>query len=719
MKKACLAATALAASALTGMIGSGTAIAAAPAACSLLKGPVRHIVYLQFDNTHFIRDVPSVPSDMEQMPTLYNFLVDNGVLGTANHTQLISHTADGILNSITGLYPDRVGSAISNSFGYYSTDGSVGFASDFVYWTDTVSAAGGDPGDNAPVLITDTGKNTPAPWVAFTRAGCDFGAVALADMELENNSSDIINVFGANSPEYQEARSNYDAGVADFEGISVHCAQNSTICAANASHARPDLLPDEPGGYAGYQALFGSKYVVPAITGGRQTSLTDLEGAPIAYTDVYKGTTTVTPGFPGFDGMFPKVTLSYVAQMLEAGIPVVYGYLSDAHDDHQPGDAHAYGPGESGFVAQLKDYDRGWQLFFKRLRNDGINPGNTLFVITVEEGDHFVGSSGAPSRCDGVTVPCTYAAIGEVNADQRRLVYTEHQNDTQFDSHYDMAPAVYVEGQPAAESAVVRQLETDLAATTAPDPLQGGRSIPLFQRMADQNEMKLLHMITADPLRTPSFTPFAQEDFYVTSYDPTATPPVCTGDFSDCVYESPGYAWNHGGFQNKIATTWLGMAGPGVLHRGMDTTTWTDHVDIRPTVLSLAHLSDDYQHDGRIIAEQLETSALPISIETNVAAFEQLAATYKQLTAPFGAVGVASLVYATQNVATPDSSTHNAYVSTIQSFTTQRDALAAAIRGYIDNAEFHGAVFDAHVAAEYTRQAKALIQQMHSLASGQ
>ena len=534
-------------------------------------------------------------------------------------------------------------------------------------------------------------------------------------MELENNTSDVVNVFGAGSPEATLAASNYDAGVADFQGIAVHCARGSSICGSSA-HASTDSLPDEPTGYTGYQALFGSLYTVPAITGGKQTSLNDLEGAPIQYDDYYKGQTTLTPGFPGFNGLFPKVTLSYVAQMLEAGIPVVYGYLSDAHDDHDPANAHAYGPGEAGFVAQLKDYDMGWKLFFQRLAKDGINKQNTLFVITVEEGDHFSGSAGSPQHCDGVTTPCTYKAIGEIDADQRRLVFTERNNSTQYDSHFDMAPAVYIEGQPGPETSTVRQLEVDLGATTAPNPLLNGKTIPLFQRFADQNEMALLHMVTADPLRTPSFTPFAQDDYYVTSYNPTATPPACTGDFSDCVYEAPAFAWNHGGFQAQIATTWLGMVGPGVKQMGMDKTTWTDHVDIRPTILSLAHLTDDYEDDGRIITEQLETSVLPIAIETNVNAYQALGRAYKQLTAPFGQVGVDSLTYATANVITADATAHQNYVTAIQAFTAQRNSLASTIRTYIDNAAFNGGPFDTKTANGYSKQAEALIAQMHTLA---
>jgi hypothetical protein len=33
--------------------------------------------------------------------------------------------------------------------------------------------------------ITGQPKNAPAPWVPYTRAGCDFGAVALANVVLE------------------------------------------------------------------------------------------------------------------------------------------------------------------------------------------------------------------------------------------------------------------------------------------------------------------------------------------------------------------------------------------------------------------------------------------------------------------------------------------------------------------------------------------------------
>ena len=50
------------------------------------------MVYVKFDNVHFTRDNPNVPSDLEQIPNLLNFIKQNGALDTGDHTVLISHT---------------------------------------------------------------------------------------------------------------------------------------------------------------------------------------------------------------------------------------------------------------------------------------------------------------------------------------------------------------------------------------------------------------------------------------------------------------------------------------------------------------------------------------------------------------------------------------------------------------------------------------------------
>ncbi len=82
--------------------------------------------------------------------------------------------------------------------------------------------------------------------------------------------------------------------VADFEGIAIHCAQNSVVC-GRSPKARPDVLTDEPGGYDGFLALYGNKYVAPAINNGLPYVL-DLDGNHIA-----DSSTPPNDGFPGFD----------------------------------------------------------------------------------------------------------------------------------------------------------------------------------------------------------------------------------------------------------------------------------------------------------------------------------------------------------------------------------------------------------------------------------
>ncbi|HET9255065.1 MAG TPA: hypothetical protein VFO16_07670, partial [Pseudonocardiaceae bacterium] len=451
------------------------------------------MVYLTFDNVHFSRDNPNVPSDLEQMPHLLNFLTSNGTLDTNHHTPLIAHTGTDILSQLTGLYGDHMGQPISNSYRYFNPSGTSNPGVTFAYWTDGVfDPSTVTPSDAAPTMVTPQGKIAPAPWVPFTRAGCDVGSVAAANTILENVGPDVPKVFGANSPEAAEASADSNLATTDFVGIGVHCAQDSSRCAG--PNAKPDLLPDEPGGYTGYQGLFGAQYVNPVIS----------PAGPVKTVD---GTTTITdsqgrPGFPGFDGMSAANTLGYVAAMQEAGIPVTFGYISDAHDRHPTGGA--YGPGEAGYVQALKDYDSAFGAFFDRLSRDGINSSNTLFVVTADENDHFVGGAPSPAGCDGVHTPCTYSQIGEINANVRGLLATQQNITTPFQVHSDSAPNFYLDGNPARDATITRTFEHAVSRLTAINPLTSNTD-HFATSFADSVGMKLLHMITGDPARTPTF----------------------------------------------------------------------------------------------------------------------------------------------------------------------------------------------------------------------
>src|SRR2546421_1029102 len=729
---ACLVAADLAAGQVRFNAGPTRAAASPAATCQLgtKAGAIKHVIYLQFDNTHYMRDNPSVASDLEQMPHLLDFLKSNGTLFTNDHTILISHTAGGILSTQTGLYPDRHGVNVSNSYFYFDPSHNPAFSSAFKYWTDLVDDTAGvnDPLTN---MVTDGEKNTPAPWVPFTRAGCDFGAISLANIELENTGTgpfgDMSQAFGTGSPEWNDAVISNAApfgtalrakALTDYVGIAVHCAKGGGICTQNAptlANSRPDKLPDEPGGYLGYLALYGAKYVNPAITGGN-ACVNNTEGQPV--TDPFGQC-----GFPGFDGAFAKNTLGYLAQMQEAGIPITWGYISDAHDNHtsafpapfNPNFPRASGPGEADYAAQLKAYDDAFAAFFQRLKNDGIDQSNTLFMVTVDEGDQFAGGIGIPqsdgtlgyshTNCSWTTTPaCPSNQIGEVNLNLR----TKLGNST-FQVHSDSAPTVYVNGQPPRTDPTLRNLERSFAGLNAIDPYVSSTPAPVFQKFADPVEQQTLHMKNTDPARTPSFTAFADPNYFLTAAN---TGPSCGSN--PCI--DYHFAWSHGDIQPVIANTWMGLVGPGVQQNGIDSNTWTDHTNVRPTMLELLGLKDDYVHDGHVLIEAVDKKALPNTLFEHQKTTLQLAAIYEQLNAPFGSFGTDTLTASTKGIASTDESVYNYYEDTIQNLTSQRDALASQIKAAFDNAAFNGQQIKEQQAKDWIDQAQSLIDQAAALA---
>jgi hypothetical protein len=800
-----IAAVALAcavAASVTAAVTHGGAAAAAAGPCQLgtKAGQIKHVIYLQFDNTHYNRDNKNVASDLEQMPNLLNFLKGNGTLLTNDHTILISHTAGGILSSLTGLYPDRNGQTVSNSYDYYRNDGTPTFTSSFKYWTDTVD--GSD--DSLPNMVGDGQQTAPAPWLTYTHAGCNVGGVSAANIELENNNAvaftslsaasaagatnikvgavasfapgqvitidtgalvenatvasvgtagsngtgvtltapltnahasgarvfgpdpagDMTRVFGVGSPEWNEGRDSQLApsGTAaralaqtDFVGYAIHCAQGAAPCQGNPN-AKPDDSTTVPGSNDGYFGLFGAKYVDPAIT-NNQPCVKAIDGT----TDVADPFHQC--GFPGFDSASANNTLGMVAAMQEHGVPVTYAYLSDAHDNHTL--ARASGPGEADYKQQLADYNTAFGQFFQRLKDDGIDKSNTLFVVTVDEGDHFAGGTGTPAAdgsltyahtsCAPAVKTCPSNQIGEITTNLKAFAPA---GSPTFDLHFDDAPTIYVNGQPSRTDPSVRKLERDLGAASAVDPYQGGASVPLTQRLADTVEENTLHMINGDPKRTPTFTLFGNADFFFQASNSATcggTPP----DQVTCV--DPKFAWNHGDFQDEIANTWLGIVGPGVQNNGIDTSTWTDHVDVRPTMNAILGLSDDYVNDGRVITQILSNQATPKGLNPHGKTTEELGAMYKQINAPFGKFALDTLVASTSALEQPDTAAGNLKYDSIEAqianLTAQRNIVAGAIRAALNNAASGAGNLDESSAKDWINQGQGLLDAAAALAA--
>jgi hypothetical protein len=724
-------------------------VAHAAGTCSLGAGgsSIQHVIYVQFDNTHFTRDNPNVPSDLEQMPHLLSFLKNNGVVLTNHHTPLISHTSEDILTSVTGLYPSHQGVAVGqNSYQFYNSSGSPApFTTAFTYWTDTIGNGTYNMLSGAPTASKPTGTNAPAPWASYTRAGCDVGGVASANQELENanvnsrfGANDIGNVYGVNSPEAQETTAQRTS---DFVGIAVHCgvADSATggLC-STANHARPDVLPDEPGGYTGFNGLFGHKYIAPLISPGGP--LTDLNS------NVIKDSNG-NVGFPGFDGMSAAVSLGYVAAMQEHGIPVTYAYISDAHDLAGAASHTALGPGEQGYEQQLKAYDDAFAKFFARLQSDGITPKNTLFVFTADEGDHFTGGPPTNPSCTGATIDnsqnppvvtpgnyCNYTKtptnpttppgppFGEVATGLDGLLAQEQGlNNYTFTVGNDTAPGIYLNGNPGSADPSTRAFERATGALTVTNPLTS-KVETLAQYLADPVEMNLLHMVTADPSRTPTFTLFGRPDYYITAtckggFDSTPPPTYIPA----CVLEEPAYAWLHGDVQPDTTTTWLGMVGPGVQQLGVDNATWSDHTDIRPTMMALLGLKDDYAHDGRVLFEDLSASILPASVQAQRDQILALARVYKQLNASVGQFALGTLKMSTAGLDSGGAANDSTYTSTESQLTSlgaSRDAIAGQILTMLEGAEFGGTAVNQGQAAALIANGWALLRQVTSATGG-
>src|SRR5262249_57066951 len=160
------------------------------------------------------------------------------------------------------------------------------------------------------------------------------------------------------------------------------------------------------------------------------------------------------------------------------------------------------------------------------------------------------------------------------------VLATQQSITTPFTVHADMAPTIYLTGNPARTDAVTRTFGRALSKITAVNPYTG-HTDALAAALADPVGMDLLHMVTADPQRTPTLTMFAQADYFLFGGAANCNAPCITVPTTP---PTSTFAWNHGGIQPEIATIWLGIVGPGMANDGHDDTSWSDHTDVRPTI---------------------------------------------------------------------------------------------------------------------------------------
>ena len=175
--------------------------------------------------------------------------------------------------------------------------------------------------------------------------------------------------------------------------------------------------------------------------------------------------------------------------------------------------------------------------------------------------------------------------------------------------------------------------------------------------------------------------------------------------------QETGFAWDHGDYAAEINTNYVGFVGPGVKHLGLDGPTasqgpssagansgqievsdqhlpgpWVDETDIRPTLMYLTGLRDDYEHDGRVITQILANPNRALSDPAVTA----LGECYKQLNSSVGQFGAATLVASTNAVdsTSPGDATYIHINQALTGLDKVRDALALRIKGELEAAAF-------------------------------
>jgi hypothetical protein len=368
-------------------------------------------------------------------------------------------------------------------------------------------------------------------------------------------------------------------------------------------------------------------------------------------------------------------------------------------------------------------------------------------VLSSDEGDHEAGANvgraiqPTPANCDGATVSgttvtpdvlCTYPAgsFGELDGNVTGLLATEKGDTTPFTMEEDTAPEFYLPDQPSADNSTVRTFERDLGGLTAANPYTGTTQ-PIANYLADPDEMAILHMVNADPARTPTVAMFARPDYFLT--------PGSTSCSSSCVSQNTGFAWDHGDYAAEIDTNYVAFAGPGVKNLGLDgsaadagpnsagpnsgqvtvpdegtTGPWTDETDIRPTIMYLTGLKDDYEHDGRVITQILTHPNAALRAK----GVTVLGECYKQLNSSVGRFGTATLQFATRGIEsnTPRDKEYLATDKELRKLDVARDRLAGVIKQDLENAAFEDARVN-HV-SDLTGACEGLVSAAEHLATG-
>ena len=575
------------------------------------------------------------------MPHLLNFLKGNGTLFTNDHTILISHTAGGILSSLTGLYPDRNGQTVSNSYDYFKQRRRAARSR-------RRSSTGRTPvdGDERPAAEhghATAARRRPRRGCTYTRAGCDVGGVSARRTSSSRTTrptptGDMTQRLRRGLARVERGeRPNAQLAQTDFVGIAIHCAQAHARLRRQRRTRSRTTLPDEPGRLHGFKALFGAKYVDPAITGGQPCVKATRRHSR-------SPTRSATAASPASTGCSRRTRSATSRRCRRTACPVTYAlHLGRARQPHARRRGRP-GPGEARLQAAAEaDYDDGVRDVLPAARSsDGIDKSNTLFVVTVDEGDHFAGGVGHAAAGDGsLDLRRTRRARtrpDDVPGEPDRRGQREHQarccprasrrsTSTSTTPRRSTSTASRHRTDPAVRQARARRRRRDRARPVrqrrrAQTPIaerarRPGRGEDAAHGQRRSEADADVHDVRQRRLLLP--------DVELARRARRRARPASTR-------ASPGTTATS---RTRSATPGSASSGPASRATASTDTTWTDHVDVRPTINALLGLSDDY--DARRPRDHRRSSTHKATPRLDTARRSPSSGdAYKQINAPFG-----------------------------------------------------------------------------------
>src|SRR5262249_30001799 len=152
---------------------------------------------------------------------------------------------------------------------------------------------------------------------------------------------------------------------------------------------------------------------------------------------------------------------------------------------------------------------------------------------------------------------------------------------------------------------------------------------------------------------------------------------------------------------------------PGVEHRGINSTTWTDHTNVRPTILALTGLKDDYESDGHPLVSAMTSDAKPATLRSTIV--PKLEQVEDLLNAPVGTFVLSTLAASTFALESTNDDTYNSIEDQISSLTDQRNVLATKIKDELYNAAIGRRPINTEKAQAQITKAQQLIAQAGNL----